>query len=150
MIKLSKTDLNDVLEIFFLANTPRSLLRGMTRTSAIQNLRRCSSRELLEYYDRLTARAERSELIVALTYAVLCAILLRIQEGDRVDVDAARLLWGEQIRSYFERSIIPSGQITVGSEPPKTNVISSAPAPSKLPTGLLGPDGQPLGAWRNS
>lgn len=150
MTRLSKADLEDVLEIFFVANTPRSLLWGMTRTEAIAKLRKSPARELLEYYDRVTARAPRSELVMAVAYAFLCAILLRAQDGDAVPVDAGRLLWGEQIRNYFERSLIPTGIISANNVPPAIQFSGSASVPSKLSGGLFDADGHPvIGVGRN-
>jgi hypothetical protein len=146
--KLSKTDLHDLLEVFFLANTPRSLFVGMNRCDAMRKLRKCQARELLEYYDNITARAERSELVVSLAYAVLCAILLRAQDGDRVAVDSTRLLWGDQIRLHLERSLVPTNTV-MASHTPTTSLVSSISSPSNLPAGLVGPDGRPAASWRN-
>jgi hypothetical protein len=149
MTKLSKTDLGEILEIFFLANTPVSLFVGMNRSDAVQKLKRSPAGELLNYYDRITSRKERSELVIALAYAVLCAILLRAQDGDRVTVDATRLLWGEQIRVRLERSYIRSSLISTGNSPPAVHVASSVSVSSTVPKELLGPDGRAAASWRN-
>lgn len=148
MTRLSKTELEEILTTFFLANTPVSLFRGMSRCEGMGKLRKCSAVDLSEYYDRITARAERSELVVALAYAVLSAILIRASEGDRVPVDATRLLWGDRIQAHVQRSWVPSTVVSAANAPAQVHSISS-PGATVGTSGLLGPDGRPVGVWRN-
>lgn len=148
MTKLSKTELGEILTTFFLANTPVSLFGGMSRCEGMRKLRKSSAADLSEYYDRITARPERSELVIALAYAVLTAILLRASDGDRVTVDGTRLLWGERIQAHAERSLIPSMVVSTSNAPPEIRSVSS-PSASVGASGLLGPDGRPATLWRN-
>jgi hypothetical protein len=95
--------------MFVLANTPRSFLSGIQGTSAFQRLRRdVALTELVEAYDRFTAREHRDEIVVALAYASLLAILLN---KDRATLqrmpDSSRLDWGEEFEQLSE-SIRPA------------------------------------------
>ena len=103
MIRLDRTDLRSLAEIFVLANTPFSLLRKLLESPQVQRmLREYSASELEAYYDWITARAGRSELVIALAYAVLVGLL--VHEG-RVDpIDTTRLEWGPQIQEYLQKS----------------------------------------------
>jgi hypothetical protein len=145
-MKLSISDIRELAFTLTVANTPLSLLRGMRASAGMRKLSKCSAAELSEYYDRVTARAERSEFTMALAYALLIAIVLRgVEEGDRVAVDSGRLLWGAQIRLYLERSVIATDVISCPTPEPKIAIDNSAPSSS----GLVGWDGRPAHSWSN-
>lgn len=143
MKELSKSDIEELALVFVLANTPASLVRGMNRCSAMTKLRQWSADELVRYYDRITARAKRSEFVVSLAYAVLCALMLRVRDGVRVNVDASRLLWGEYIAQIVTRSGVPTGRFDVSIPLAKPTVLVSSSVSSNTPL-ILGPDGRPL------
>jgi len=150
-MKLAISDLRELALVFALANTPLSLLRGMRKTSAVEKLRQYSAAELAEYYDHITARPGRSEFVMALAYAVLCAILLRAQQGDAVAVDATRLLWGERMREHLEGALTTTTRTVLsGDVKPEVRQARSLSSPTRIASGLFGPDGQPVVSWRNS
>jgi hypothetical protein len=66
VIKLAKSDLRDFARVLILANTPLSLFKGIVRCAGMDKLRKWSTTELIEYYDYITARAERSEVAAGL------------------------------------------------------------------------------------
>ncbi|MFZ0970568.1 MAG: hypothetical protein WAN13_20015 [Candidatus Acidiferrales bacterium] len=94
VIKLARIDLIEFAQVLVLANTPLSLFRGMVQCGGMQKLRRYPAADLTAYYDGVTARAGRSEIVAGLAYAVLCAIILLAREAPNIQVDAARLQWG--------------------------------------------------------
>src|SRR4051794_24455962 len=98
MIRLSKTQIEEIAQVMVIANTPLSLLRGYERSSAIASLIKQNPEELVGYYDRITARASRTEVAVAIAYAMLIAILIKARDKEQPPVDASRLLWGERIQ----------------------------------------------------
>jgi len=139
---LLRHELKEFAQVLVLANTPLSLFQGLTHCSGMGKLRECSPQALSDYYNRITARARRSEFVVALAYAVLSAILLHAREGNRTSIDASRLLWGEQIRDYLERSTVITQQHFLSpSTEPKIRAMSSVSASTSV---ILGPDGQPF------
>jgi hypothetical protein len=141
--RLSRKDLREFAQIFVLANTPISLFKGLTRCNAMDKLRKCPANELVEYYDYVTARARRSEIVVALMYAVLFAILLLARGANPFPVDVKRLLWGERVREYLKRSTVGTTSVIVLPTDPVTRVVGSSSVSSAI-GGLLGPDGRPL------
>lgn len=147
MIALSRSDLMDFARVVVLANTPRSLFAGMADCSGMDKLRKCSSDELIEYYDHITARAgRRNELVAGLAYAVLCAIVLQRRDTPTLRVDPARLQWGQRIWDFMDRAnigtqriVIPATEFAVA---PKVAVVSSASVDTRV--ALYGADGQPM------
>lgn len=126
--------------VLALANTPLSLLRGIIRATAMQKLRQWDSVRLLRSYDYLTARSERNEYSIGSAYAILVASLLRLREGERIAIDASRLLWGNTLRDHLERSTIPTNRLDlhVPTKQPDIKVqTSSGPI-------ILGSDGRPF------
>ena len=149
MIRLTKHQLLEIARVLMLANTPLSLLQGLMRCSALDSLRRqCPPEELLEYYDRITARARRSEVVVALAYTVLTAILLHARDPRNAPVDATRLLWGERMREYAERVAVGTDVLRISPMPQAPEVRALSSASNDTPTTLVGPDGRPL-RWRD-
>jgi hypothetical protein len=148
MIRLSRTELKELAQILVLANTPRSLYGGLVNSAGMTKLRACSTADLLDYYNQITARARRSEFVIALSYAVLCAILLHAREGERIAVDASRLDWGENIADYLKSSTVPTRQIVINpsQRKPAIRIEGSGVAPAS-PTGqLVNLHGRP---WRD-
>ena len=154
MIKLSRNQLLEITQVMVLANTPLSLLKGLVRSSAVQILRtKCSPEELIEYYDHITVRPRRSEIVMALAYAVLSAILLKARDAKRIPVDATRLFWGEQIQDHMSRMTVRTSLTHIPKEKMNPRVhahhVNSPSASLDTPPILVGPDGNPL-LWRNN
>ena len=148
MTRLSRYQLREFAQVLVLANTPLSLFRGLIRCSAMEKLLKCSPQELLDYYDRITARPRRSETVMALAYAVLSAILLHARDANRVPVDASRLLWGEQIREHLSHAVVNTQSFTVSSPQPSATIQVVGSTSANRSAGLLGPDGSAV-IWRN-
>lgn len=82
-------------------------------------------RELTEYFDFITTRGKRTEIIMGLAYAVLIAILLQLRdkwELGNLSVDPSRLQWGPQIYEYLQTSAMSTGMIRIVL--PTTNIKS--------------------------
>ena len=142
VIRLTKTDLIEFAQTLVFANTPLSLFKGMIGCSGMQKLRKYQISELIEYYDWITARGKRTEIVVGLAYAVLCALVLHARDTRGVHFDSSRLQWGERIWKFMERSTIATGRVTLDTsvQEPKISVVSSRPG--ETPGLLYGPDGQ--------
>jgi hypothetical protein len=147
MMRISKIELQEFGRTFILANTPLSLFRGLARCTAMERLRRHEAKELLDYFDFLTARARRSEIGWALAYAILCAVLLRARDVRQVPIDESRLTWGVQIREYLARSIVSTKYSEI--QMPGANVQLSISNSASAATLLLGPNGNPVD-WRRA
>jgi hypothetical protein len=150
MIRLNRNQLLEIAQVLVLANTPLALFKGLVRSSAVQILRaKCSPEELVEYYDSITARARRTEIVMALAYAVLSAILLRARDAKEIHVDATRLLWGEQIRDYVARVAVSTNVVQIVQKTPSPRVHAVSSSSEDTPISLVDPHGQPL-SWRNN
>jgi len=147
MTRLSRQDLRDFAQILVLANTPLSLFKGLTACPGMNKLRKAPPQELLEYYDRITARAQRSEFSMSLAYAVLCAILLHAREATMPVVDSSRLLWGDKIRDFLARSTSATNRFDVQPSFKPTIKIESS-ASSSTTSRILDPRGRPM-IWRD-
>lgn len=150
MTKLTKSDLIEFARTTVLANTPLSLFKGLVQSAGMDRLRKWSAEELLACYDRVTARAGHSEVVVGFAYAVLCAIVLHGRENPNIRTDPSRLFWGPAIWGFMMKANIPTSQIIHPSlaQPPTITVSSSSGQPAT--SRLLGADGRPLLAgWRN-
>lgn len=148
LTKLTKSEIADFARTAVLANTPLSLFRGMVRCPGMDKLRNTPVHELTHYYDRVTARAERSEIGIGLAYAVLSAIILHTRDQGGIQVDPSRLYWGEQMWELATRGTIPTGLIV----PPMTTQNPTATAMTSPPTEtrfLYDPGGRVLPPWRN-
>lgn len=104
MIKLDRRQLIDLARLVVVANTAPSLFQGLLDTDSVSRLRfECSPNELLDFYDRLTARARRTEITLGLSYGTLTALLLNKEPLTEVNQpDVSRLKWGEQFRQLAE------------------------------------------------
>ena len=148
MIRLGRLDLRELTRVLVVANTPLSLFKGLSRCSAMEKLRKQPAAELVEYYERLTSRPKRSELVIGLAYVLLSAILLDQRDsGRKINIDASRLHWGPQIREHLERFIVSTERISAYQQP-TISVVDSASAYTSGQ--VLGPDGRPAATWRNS
>lgn len=130
MIRLTKAELFDMASMFMAANTPLSLFHGLLKCRAVDRMRHKESpNELLAYYDQLTARAGRTELVVGFAYGLLVGILLN-KDNARWEVrpDASRLNWGQYIE-HAARSISPPTLIvTVSGNRPSADQTVNGPA----------------------
>ena len=136
MIKLSRAELLKIATIALAANTPRSLYKGLLETEVVGRLRtEATQAELSAYFDRLTARARRSEIDIALAYSVLIGVLLNKTQDAVEPPNLERLHWGR----VFEK--MATAEPTVQSfdvlpSLPKAGVQSSANSSIILPSGL--------------
>lgn len=82
---------------FLIANTPASLYESLLGTAVVTRMRdEATPNQLRGYYDFLTARAKRTEIVIALAYATLLSMAIRADTSD-IQPDASRLTWGEVI-----------------------------------------------------
>jgi hypothetical protein len=147
MIHLSKSQLQELTNIYLLANTPKSLLRVLLKTTAVDKLRRdCSPGELLEYYNRITTKAKRSPAVSAMAYAALIALLVKSPPVSQYP-DSSFLQWGTIIESYLSQQFGTTSTLIITPDSPKPAVrlitANGAPirsfgtAPNKPSTQLL-------------
>jgi hypothetical protein len=106
MIRLSRYELLSLARAFVLANTPYSLYSELVADPAVGLLRRTvTQRELINYYNFITARAKRTEIVMGLSYGVLIALLLQMRDMGNLSnppFDSSRLQWGPQIQEYLQ------------------------------------------------
>jgi hypothetical protein len=146
--RLTRYQLRELAQVLVLANTPLSLFNGLVRCSAMDKLRKCPPKELVDYFDRITARPRRSEIVIALAYAVLSAILLRARDAARVPVDPTRLRWGRQICEHLSRAPVNTQEITITSPQPKPTILVESSPSANISGQLVGADGREI-VWRN-
>jgi hypothetical protein len=146
VIKLTKSDLIEFAQVVVLANTPLSLFNGMVRCAGMAKLRKCPTTDLTVYYDHVTARAERSEVVIGLAYAILCAVVLQKRESPEIRVDSSRLQWGERIWDFMKRASIGTGLVAYDAAPQRPRVSTSGTNSTDTPM-LYGPGGNVV--WRN-
>jgi hypothetical protein len=135
MIRMPKSDLQEATNIFILANTPKSLLRGLLKSNVVNDLRRrCSVDELRVYFDTVTERGERSPFVAALAYAVLIALLTK-SPPSADSPDATRLQWGPIIKDYLiERFPVTETRI-ITTDTPQATVTYTSSSPRSLSLG---------------
>lgn len=150
MIELKKSDLTEFARTTVLANTPLSLFKGLVQCAGMERLRRWSTEELTAYYDRVTARAGRNEIVVGLAYAVLCAIALHAREEAGIEIDPSRLLWGQAIWDFMKTATIATSRIVLPSSAHRPTITVSSSSGQPSAGGLFGPDGRPLPAARRN
>jgi hypothetical protein len=122
MTKLSKSQIQEATNIYLLANTPKSMLRAMLKSSAVDKLRRdCSPEDLLEYYNRITTKAKRSPFIVALAYATLIALLVKSPSNDQYP-DPTFLQWGSVIESHLKQQFGSTSSVIIMPNTPQPTV----------------------------
>lgn len=149
MNKLSKYHLWEFAQVLVLANTPISLLNGMIQCAGMEQLRKSSPADLVPYYDQITARARRTEVVVALAYAVLCAILLKARDTGRPPVDPSRLLWGNAISKYLAQTTVSTQSFTIEPQFAAATVQVVGSPSSEFTGQVLGADGRPM-IWREA
>ena len=95
MIHLSKNSMSALASLLAIANTPASLFAALTGTDAVKRMREeTNPTELLAYYNRITARAKRNAVSMAMAYAIIVALLTgRNASFQQVDLDLTRLMW---------------------------------------------------------
>ena len=80
------------------------------------------------YFDRLTARPRRTEILLGLAYGVLVASLLS-EERSEPALDEARLEWGSWMRDYVGKAI-PSTSILAVGPTDQMHVVGKATDPA--------------------
>lgn len=146
VIRLRKSELVEMATVLIVANTPRSLYEGLLRTRAVDRLRNeCPLKDLTAYYDAITARADRSEIAVALAYACLLGIWMHRDNTDfGIKPDASRLSWGIQFESIATASTPRTQIIDVASTPrPRVEVSNRGSNLTIVPASQRGSD------WKN-
>jgi hypothetical protein len=145
MTHISKIELKEFARVLVLANTPRSLYGGLMACSGMNKIRKCSAEDLRIYYDHITARARRSELVMALAYAVMCGILLKAKDQGLIGIDVSRLDWGQNIADYVAHSAVRTGIFTsTNTIRPSVHVEGFSNKPAVVPGVILGLDGKPV------
>ena len=148
MTKLTRAELLEFAQIVILANTPISLFRGMERSAGMNALRKTPLPKLIAYYDHITARAKRSEIVIGLAYAILSAIIVQGKSFNHPDVDGTRLQWGAQIQDFMKRAYVGTQSTIILTDFPRPTVSSvGSPADSRVGSataGLYAPNGQLL------
>lgn len=122
MTKLTKSQLQEITNIYLLANTPKSLLRALLKTSVVDALRRdCSTEELFHSYNRITTKAKRSPFVAALAYCSLIALLVKAPAKSECP-DASYLQWGTIIESHLAREFGTTETVIITSNSPNPTV----------------------------
>jgi len=139
-MQITEGELEEFARVYLFANTPTSLVNGMVRCSGMSKLRRSDVADLSAEFDELTARSDRTERIVSLAYAVLCALAERA-DASKEKVNAARLRWGPPIWNRARRTYISTDITNIKMPPlPEQRVVVRDSPSSPL---ILGPDGKP-------
>ncbi len=106
MIYLSRSELLSLARTYVLANTPYSLFSELISDPATERLsKECTFSGLVQYYDFITARANRTEIAMGLAYAVLIALFLQLRDlkgPQDLAIDSSRLRWGPHIEEYIQ------------------------------------------------
>ena len=135
MIELKRRELLEMASAYVVANTARSLFDSLVvDCSAVSYLRRQTNlQDLLAYYDRLTARARRSEVGVGLAYGVLVGILLHKDNvGAQIAPDTSRLQWGEHLHEIAKSANTPNAILELKAGTPRSRVDASSSPGSTL------------------
>jgi hypothetical protein len=137
MIRLSRSELWKLAASFILANTAPSLYQALLKSDAVRRLaRECGRAELASYYDRLTARARRTEIEMGLAYGILVAALRH--EGGPVRLDVSRLRWGSALEELTSKSEISTQRfvLEVPPQPPRLDYRQHTEAPHLIIPGM--------------
>ena len=117
MIRLSRQHIFSLARAFLLANTPYSLLSELTNNPAVTEMHyHAHLRELAEYFDSITTRGKRTEIVMGLAYGVFVALLLQLREKGELEnlpIDPSRLQWGPQMHEYLQTSAVSTGIIRI-------------------------------------
>lgn len=108
--KILKSELTEVGTIFLLANTPLSLWDALLKTSTVDKLRMVQTAELVEYWNKLSTRADRTAVSMGLCYSVLIGLLLSKLDTSTGKVDPSRLVWGTDFEE-IAKSNGPANQV---------------------------------------
>lgn len=146
MINVTRSELIQLAMLYLVANTPRSLLEGLARRDAVNKFRYdVPIEDLLTYYEKITSRAKRSEIVVGLAYAVLVGILLHKDNlGGQISPEASRLQWGEQLKMIANSINTPTKILELASPSARINA-NSTPGSS-----LIVPAGGPTQRWEGT
>lgn len=104
MIKLNRSELISIGNVFVLANTPYSLFSELNANLTVEKIKNQQTiNELSKYYDYITDRSKRSEIAMGLAYAVLIALIKKNRDEGNLtfEFDSDRLEWGQTIQEYF-------------------------------------------------
>lgn len=113
MIHVSRRVLREIAKTYVLANTSYSLLNGLKSVEIVKKMREdCSYDQLKQYYEKLTSKARRSEIVVAFAYAVLISLLTHTNKT-RDLVDSSRLDWGLAIEKFVSMSTPSNNRSTI-------------------------------------
>ena len=123
MKKLPKSKLRELATIFIVANTPISLTRGMLRSDAVDILRKdCTEVELLEYYNQVMVKGNRSPFVAALAYATLIALLTKNPSKEQYP-DVSCLQWGKQVEAYMRENFGNTQSLIITPDRPAPTII---------------------------
>jgi hypothetical protein len=132
MIRLPKSYLQEITNTLILANTPKSLLNGLLQTKGVEVIRReCDGSDLLDYYQRITAKGSRTPFIIALAYATLVALLTK-SPPPTPPPDASFLQWGQTIEQLIRDGFGTTQRSVIIQESPRPSIIYTSGAPSVM------------------
>ena len=131
MKHLSKSQLQEITTLYLVANTPKSLLYTLLKSSVVDTLRSdCSCEELLTYYNNITSKAKRSPFIIALAYATLVALLVKSPPTERYP-DTSYLEWGQILESHLSQHFGTTSTVILSpnTSKPTMQLVSSSGIP---------------------
>jgi hypothetical protein len=102
MIKIRRSQIIEVISIYAISNTPLFLYNNLLTCSAVTEIITRESRsEMIAYYNKITSKAKQNLMTIALSYAVITAILFsEDHSGSVTDVDFGLLEFGEYIKEF--------------------------------------------------
>lgn len=125
MKPLTRRDLSDIGMAMIIANTPASLFHQIRRLPAMGLLKTWPAESLSNLYQKLTARARRTEIEVGLAYAVLIAAVLSPQP---VELDSRCMEWGRVIQDLAEQNKMTETVVhTSATVPPVISIHNTTP-----------------------
>lgn len=132
MIKVPKSIIEEATNIYILANTPKSLFRGLLKSALVERLKHnCSVNELLSYYNRVTAKGNRSPFVAAMAYSTLIALFAKAPPKD-IAPDASFLQWGTDIEGFAQQSMGATTSMIITTQTPIPSFsISQAALPEQ-------------------
>ena len=100
MIKIRRSQIIEVISTYAISNTPSFLYNNLLTCSAVTEMMARESRsEMIAYYKKITSKAKQNLMTIALSYAVIIAILFsEDHSGSLTEVDFSILEFGEYIK----------------------------------------------------
>ena len=108
MIKITLDEIKKLAYNYMLSNTAYSFYEVSQANETIQRLREEYSLDILvQYFKKITSKGKRSEIKIAIAYAILIALLTH-KDNYLVDDNTKnffnRLRWGKSLTDYIEKT----------------------------------------------